>query len=75
MLGMALRVTANRSTGLTPNMLQLGCEVNMPADILLGGVATVTGPVFEDIVVADGGSTSSGKTAPAASPADPEEIF
>ena len=36
MLGMALRATVNRSTGFTPNMLQLGREVNMPADILLG---------------------------------------
>ena len=35
-LGMALWATVNRSTGFTPNMLQLGCEVNMPADILLG---------------------------------------
>ena len=35
-LGMALRATVNRSTGFTPNMLQLGREVNMPADILLG---------------------------------------
>ena len=35
-LGMALRATVNRNTGFTPNMLQLGREVNMPADVLLG---------------------------------------
>ena len=35
-LGMALRGTVNWSTGFTPNMLQLGPEVNMRADILLG---------------------------------------
>ena len=35
-LGMVLRATVNWSTGFTPNMLQLGREVNMPADILLG---------------------------------------
>ena len=35
-LGMALRATVNWSTVFTPNMLQLGHEVNMPADILLG---------------------------------------
>ena len=34
-LGMALRATVNRSTGFTPNMLQLGREVNMPADVML----------------------------------------
>ena len=34
-LGMALRATVNRSTGFTPNMLQLGGEVNMPADVML----------------------------------------
>ena len=33
---MALRATVNRSARFTPNMLQLGRGVNMPADILLG---------------------------------------
>ena len=36
MLGMAVRATVNRSTGYTPNMLMLGHEINMPADILYG---------------------------------------
>ena len=35
-LGMAVRATVNRSTGFTPNMLQLGREVVMPVDIWLG---------------------------------------
>ena len=36
MLGMAVRATVNRSTGYTPNMLMLGHEINMPADIMYG---------------------------------------
>ena len=36
MLGTVLRATVNQSTWSTPNMLQLGREVNMLADILLG---------------------------------------
>ena len=35
-LGMAVRATVNRSTGFSPNMLQLGREVVMPVDIWLG---------------------------------------
>ena len=32
-----MRTTVNRSTGYTPNMLQLGQEVVMPIDVWLGG--------------------------------------
>ena len=35
-LGLSLRSTVNRNTGFTPNMLQLGREVNLPMDILFG---------------------------------------
>ena len=35
-LGLAIRSTVNRSTGFTPNMLQLGREVIMPVDVWLG---------------------------------------
>ena len=35
-LGMSIRSMVNRNTGFTPNMLQLGREINMPADVLLG---------------------------------------
>ena len=41
-IGMAVRATVNRSTGYTPNMLMLGREVNLPADILYGMVAEVS---------------------------------
>ena len=41
-LGMAIRATVNRSTGYTPNMLVLGHEINMPADILYGLVGEKT---------------------------------
>ena len=33
-LGLSLRSTVNRSTGFTPNRLQLGREVNLPMDIM-----------------------------------------
>ena len=35
-LGMCVRSTVNRSTGFTPNMLRLGYEVQVPADIMFG---------------------------------------
>jgi hypothetical protein len=35
-LGMCVRATVNRTTGFTPNMLRLGQEVTMPADVLYG---------------------------------------
>lgn len=35
-LGMNLRAMVNSSTGFTPNMLQLGHEVNMPVDVMFG---------------------------------------
>ena len=35
-LGLSLRATVNRNTGFTPNLLQLGREVNLPIDILFG---------------------------------------
>ena len=41
-LGMAIRATVNHSTGFTPNMLVLGHEINMPADILYGLVGDRT---------------------------------
>ena len=34
-LGMDLQATVNRRIGFTPDMLQLGREVNMPADVIL----------------------------------------
>ena len=35
-LGMNIRAMVNRSTGFTPNMLQLGHEINLPVDVLYG---------------------------------------
>ena len=35
-LGMSIRAMENRSTGFTPNMLRLGQEITLPADILFG---------------------------------------
>ena len=35
-LGMNIRSMVNRSTGFTPNMLQLGHEVNLPVDVIYG---------------------------------------
>lgn len=34
--GLSLRSTVNRNTGFTPNMMQLGREVQLPVDILFG---------------------------------------
>ena len=35
-LGMSIRSMVNRNTGFTPNFLQLGREINLPADVMLG---------------------------------------
>ena len=35
-LGMNIRAMVNSSTGYTPNMMQLGHEVNMPVDVMFG---------------------------------------
>ena len=35
-LGMSIRSMVNRNTGFTPNLLQLGREINLPADVMLG---------------------------------------
>ena len=35
-LGMSVRSMVNRNTGFTPNFLQLGREVHMPADVMFG---------------------------------------
>ena len=35
-LGMNIRAMVNRSTGSTPNMLQLGHEISMPVDVMFG---------------------------------------
>ena len=35
-IGMALRSTVNESTGLTPNMMMLGREIDLPIDLLAG---------------------------------------
>ena len=33
---MSIRSMVNRNTGFTPNFLQLGQEINLPADVMLG---------------------------------------
>ena len=35
-LRMSIRSMVNRNTGFTPNFLQLGWEINLPADVMLG---------------------------------------
>ena len=35
-MGMNIRAMVNRSTGFTPNMLQLGHQINMPVDVMFG---------------------------------------